>query len=256
LTASPSPPTAVFGSIGDAGLFRGLTIGPLIQADYTFQFDPTPKQATTSNTVTAGAFAQMAFGSPFVPAGFDNFRFRGGEVNGSTGTYFTTFVAEWIPVYGGPLYIGAAIPTGLSHLSLFFSPELMIQYDQLNGGPNTYLLLSTKSQDLRIGPQAVFQVSVPQVYADDPFWSRFAPFSALVSYHASWDSYSGSNYSWTSASVTYTLDVKTLASALLLNVDPKKVTGHFGITGSYGYGNSETTGNKTNQVKLGLSAKF
>jgi hypothetical protein len=38
--------------------------------------------------------------------------------------------------------------------------------------------------------------------------------------------------------------------------NPNKFLSHFGLTASYGYGNSEATGNKTNQVKLGLAAKF
>jgi hypothetical protein len=65
--------------------------------------------------------------------------------------------------------------------------------------------------------------------------------SALLSYHVAWDAYTGTNYYYAAASLTYTFDA---------------FGGHLGISASYGYGNSETTGNLTNQVKLGLSGKF
>jgi hypothetical protein len=40
---------------------------------------------------------------------------------------------------------------------------------------------------------------------------------------------------------------------LTVNLNPDD---HFAISASYGYGNSETTANKTSQIKLGLAAKY
>jgi hypothetical protein len=63
---------------------------------------------------------------------------------------------------------------------------------------------------------------------------------ATITYHLSSDTYTGRTCSW-------------MQSVLSYNSDPME---HFVISLTYGYGNSETTGNNTSQIKLGLAAKF
>jgi hypothetical protein len=225
----------------------GFSLGPYLQGDGTYQLQPTPSQSRTSDTLTAGAFAQLSLYNPFLRStgGIDNFRFRAGEVTANTGTLSTAFVGEWIPAYRlGPLNFGiqGGIPrTGIIYT---FSPEVMVQYDQLDGGPNKYLLFSSSYQALRIGPELVVQFAFdPQTlpsFIPSDVRSVLATTSALATYHSSSDVYSGREYSWTQASITYSFGND----------------GHFGISGSYGYGNSETTGNLTSQFKLGFSAKL
>jgi len=226
-----------------ATFFHGLSAGLFVQEDATYLFQPTATQSKTSDTITSGAYTQIALRDPFLRYGAEDlFRFRGGQVDGSTGTYYSTFVGEWIPAYG-PKYgnIGTVTDAGKNILYVF-APELMVQYDQLEGGPNKYLLFSSRNQDLRIGPEAVLQAwSTPSPSTPEPLKTFLAGTSTLITFHESWDSYTGRNFMWAAASITYTFDA---------------LSGHFGVSASYGYGNSETTGNLTNQVKLGLSAKF
>jgi hypothetical protein len=233
------------GNLGEP--FIGLSAALFVQEDAMYVFQPTSGQARTSDTITSGAFTQVNFTDPLFRGAQDAFRFRGGQVDGSTGSYYTTFIGEWFPIYterlGGPANFGSQVKVGNS-LWYVFSPELMVQYDHFGGGPNKYLLFSTNNEDLRIGPQGVLQlwedkdatVGLPSPLAD--FLSKT---TALLSYHLDWYAYTGRNYSYAAASVTYTFDA---------------LGGHVGVTASYGYGNSETTGNMTNQVKLGLSGKF
>jgi hypothetical protein len=239
------------GVVSQGNPFMGATAGVFVQANDTYLFQPTPAQTTNSDTITAGAFAQTALN--FFGHGYDLFRFRSGYVQGSTGAYFYSYVAEWVPVHakieeGQPVFNTPIIASVI--------PELMVQYDEFGGGPNKYVIFGFGREDLRIGPQVIMQFSLGNLYTRNPgdiAWAPLAPWSALVSYHASWDEYTGRNFSWTSASITYTFG----KIAHVDNDEPKDdKTGHVGLSLSYGYGNSETTGNLTNQVKLGLSVKF
>jgi hypothetical protein len=98
-------------------------------------------------------------------------------------------------------------------------------------------------------PQVALQLSLDEdkIPHSLPNWVRdfLGNTSALITNHETWDAYSNKQYSWTSVSFSY-----SFAN------NPNQTLSHFGVTLSYGYGNAEATGNKTNQVKLGLAAKF
>jgi hypothetical protein len=236
------------GNLGGPNPFIGLSAAVFVQTDGMYVFQPTPGQGPTSDTITSGAFTQVNFTDPFFRGAQDAFRFRGGQVDGSNGIYYTTFVGEWFPVYskalGGPANFGTESQEG-KVLRYVFSPELMMQYDQLEGGPNKYALFASRHEDLRIGPQAALQIwaenSNLPVGLPAPLASFLGNTSALITYHVAWDSYTGRNFSYAAASVTYTFPA---------------FGGHLGVSAAYAYGDSETTGNLTNQVKLGLSGKF
>jgi hypothetical protein len=225
----------------DPGLLA-LAMGPYVQGNGTYQFRSSNSPGVTSDTLAGGAFVQLGFNNSLV-GGQDYLRFRGGEQFGSSGVTSDSFVSEWLPVYGGPLHIGT--PGRLAGPIFFlFSPELMLQYDRLEDGPNKYLLFSAKNEALRVGPQLVarFWVNTDLLPVDlvSPIRTILDRTTVNMTYHASTDAYTGRDYSWALAGLTYNLDS----------------TGHFGISANYGYGNSETTGNKTSQVKIGLAAKF
>jgi hypothetical protein len=78
---------------------QNITVGPYVQANVTYQFQPTPSQAWTSDTITSGVFTQFAIDHP-TDKYFDYFRLRAGETDASIGSRSATFVGEWIPVYG------------------------------------------------------------------------------------------------------------------------------------------------------------
>jgi hypothetical protein len=227
----------------------GYSIGPYLQGDDTYQFEPTKTQAHNGDTPTAGGFGEIAFFNPFLPAGYDDFRIRDGEAFASTGTRSNSFVGEWIPSYQLGKYINVGLPNEIGHTGLYYivSPELMVQYDRLDRGPNNPTIFSTRNEALRIGPQVSMQFSLDQSRLPSSWPLAVRTFlgntSALITNHESWDEYSGREYSWTNVSVSYTLPSPNQPS-------------HLGITASYGYGNAEATGNKTNQVKLGLAVKF
>jgi hypothetical protein len=226
----------------------GYAFGPFVQGNDTYQLQPTSSQVPNGYTVTAGGFAEIAFNDPWTRSvqGIDDFRIRGGQVSSNTGTTSDSFVGEWIPSYvlGTPWNIGVPNHPAGSPLWYTAIPELMVQYDRLESGPNKFLLFGSRIEALRIGPQLAIQLSLAEnkIPTILPGWVRdfLVNSTVLVSNHVSWDVYTGKEYSWTSASLAYTF--------------PKFQ--HLGITLSYGYGNSEASGNRTNQVKLGFAVKF
>jgi hypothetical protein len=228
------------------GGFHGVSMGAYLQADDSYQFEPTKTQTYNGDTLTSGGFTEFSFNNPLINGihEIDDFRFRGGETFGSAGITSTTFVGEWIPSYTlGPVLI--AIPERIPNTALWatISPELMVQYDQLDSGPNKYTIFAARDEALRIGPQVMLTLNVQEdelPAALPKSWRSFiASTSATITNHESWDSYIGKEYSWTMVAFTYT------------NPDMP----NFGVTATYGYGNSEATGIKTNQVKLGLALK-
>jgi hypothetical protein len=218
---------------------RGLTAGLFVQGDVTYQFQPTPKQTRTSDTVTSGAFTQFAIGNSILRNGAeDYFRIRGGETDASSGSRSATFVGEWIPVYQP----GIGLQKSFGNLTYVFSPELMVQYDEFLGGPNKAALFFAQDRALRVGPELVLQSWLTPPDGTAPFLKGLlSATSSSITFHEAWDAYTGRNYMWVAASLTYTFEA---------------LNSHFGISAGYGYGNSEATGTLTNQVKLGLSAKF
>jgi hypothetical protein len=238
------------GVVSEKSPFMGATVGVFAQASDTYLFQPTPSQSTNSDTLTAGAFTQIALNNTILRQGYDVFRLRGGYVQASTGAYFYSYVAEWFPTYG---FLGQGVRLFNTPINSVFTAELIAQYDRFGGGPNKYVIFADGHQDLRIGPQALLQLSLDRLFSSSPTdmaWASLAPWSALISAHTSWDDYTGRNFYWASASVTYTFGTKAQID------NAKAEAGHIGVTLSYGYGNSETTGNLMSQVKLGLSAKF
>jgi hypothetical protein len=216
---------------GNGTGFLGLLLAPFVQFDGTHLFGSLPTSGQNTDTVTVGGVAEFGFGKENGEASY--FRLRGGEIYGSTGITSNTFVGEWLLVY--PNVFHDFVPVGRFNIRL--DPELMVQYDSLISGPKSYRLFSTNDYALRIGPQATILVTV-----FDPIWEPFTGFwnktFLTLTYHAAVDTYAERNYYLALGTVTY-------------NIIP-----NIGIALSYGYGNSETTGNNTSQIKLGLSGKF
>ncbi len=224
---------------GDGEPFLGVVLGPYVQGTGMYQFESSSAPSKTIDTVTTGGYAEF---------GFDNrlnwqnyFRIRGGEVYGNSGMIGSdTVIGEWMPVYD-PLHIGTSWYIKDTKIEYQFSPELMVQYDQLVYGPKKYLLFSTNNDALRIGPEGVLKLWVDSRHISDPILETIAERTNIsITYHASWDTYSGRSYSWLQPVLTYNLDSE----------------GHFALSAGYGYGNSETTANMTSQLKLGLAGKF
>jgi len=235
----------------------GFSVAPYLQGNDTYQFQPTKSQAINGDTVTAGGFAEIAFVNPFLKAaanpltvGFDDFRIREGAAFASTGTRSDSFVFEWIPSYQLGRYRNIGLPNEIGASALYYtiSPELMVQYDHLDGGPNKNLIFSTNNQALRVGPEVVLQFNIEKDALPTSVPKLLREFlgntSALITNHESWDTYTGKEYSWTAISVSYTFPG--------YNNGPS----HLGVSTSYGFGNSEATGNVTRQAKLGLAVKF
>ena len=230
--------------------FNGISVGAYVLGSGAYSFQPTASQTSTSDTVTAGLFTQTSFGNPLIGmlpegGGYDSFRLRGGEVTSSTGTFSTSLVGEWFPVYTvwGPLRFGDKYNIQGTPLYYVLNPELMVQYDRYDSGPNKYLLFAVNSEALRVGPQIAAQLGINEKYLPQisPQIRDFlGATTALFSYHTSWDIYTHREYSFTSISATYTFGANH----------------NFGLTAGYSTGNSEATGNIGSQVKLGLSAKL
>jgi len=142
----------------------GASFGPFVQGDDTYQFEPSKSQTPNGDTITAGGFGEVASKNPFARSvgGIDDFRIRGGEVLGSTRTTSDSLVGEYIPSYQfpRPFTIGNTAEIGDTPLLYTFSPEVMVQYDLLESGPNKYMLFSSKNEALRVGPEVVFNLYV------------------------------------------------------------------------------------------------
>jgi hypothetical protein len=234
-----------------AGVFRvyspansdliGVAFGPYVQGSEGYKFETPNSASMTMDTITAGGFAEFAFKSPLALYGRDYFRIHGGEEFGNSGITSTTITGEWLPVYGPGIGTQYHFPrVGQTIVDFQLSPELMVQYDQLQTGPNKYFLFAENNEALRVGPEFVLKLWLDS--ATVPVSLRtFADQSTVsITYHAAVDAYSGRDYSWVQAVFTYNL-----------NQD-----GNVALSASYGYGNSEMTGNITNQIKLGLAGKL
>jgi hypothetical protein len=224
----------------------GYSMGAYVQGNDTHQFDPTKTQAINGHTVTPGAFGEVFFMDPTGLLMHD-IRIRGGEAFSSTGTRSDTVVAEWFPTYhsNNLRYANTNLPVeiGSSALWYTFSPEIMVQYDQYAGGPNSYTIFSSRFEAARIGPQFVFLFNVDK--GSLPQGAEFiGNMSLQVTNHESWDTLSHRGYTWSSLALNYTIP------------GADKQPSHFGVSATYGYGNAESNGNKTSQIKLSLTAKY
>jgi hypothetical protein len=236
-----------------AATLMGYSVGAYVQGNDTYQFQPTSTQQYNGDTVTPGAYGEIALRNPINELhGFDNFRLHGGEAFASTGTRSDSLVAEWIPAYSIARYLSPGEPQriGTSPLSYVFSPELMVQYDHFEGGPKTATLFSSRFDALRVGPQFVLQLRPNEKITSVAGGDFFAGSSLVFTNHESWDEYTGKEYMWTSVAWNYTF--KQVAVFGL----PADLSPHFGLSVSYGFGNSEQTGNLTKQFKIGLAAKL
>lgn len=221
--------------------FLGLAVGPFIQGDGTNQFEMSGSPNKSTDTVTAGGVAEFGvrqyFGADHAADSY--FRIHGGEAFAPSGVTTNAFTGEWLPTIAD-LRIHYPFPIG-PYFTARFDPELMVQYDQLEAGKPKYLLFSSQNSALRIGPQLSLWLHVaPLTIYPEPIREFFRDSFLTATYHVSQDIYSGRNYSWSLVTLTH-------------NLDPK---GNFGISVSYGFGNSEMTGNRTDQVKVGLSGKL
>jgi hypothetical protein len=229
---------AVYRFNGNHDPFIGIAVAPFVQLDGTNQFPSESAAFATNDTVTPGGLIELGtkhFG------GESYFRVRDGEVFAPQGIASNSFVAEWIPSFPD-LYIHNPIHNVAGLFNIGFDPELMIQYDALNWGPNKYLLFATSNSALRIGPEAVFWFGLqPSELKYSAFFNNIVKTTFLgITYHASEDTDSGRKYSWVLATLTH-------------NFTPD---GAYAISASYGYGNAEQTANPTSQVKVSFSAKF
>ncbi len=226
---------------------RFWTLPPYLQGTGTYQFQSPSAASQTTDTVTPGGFVEVGLKDPFIALARDYFRVHAGEQYGSSGISSTSVVGEWLPVYGNvfqqfavgtPSYIPFAFSKPI--VDYLFAPELMVQHDTLQIGPQKYLLFSTNNQAVRIGPEAVLKLWLDQTTVPLALQTAAQRTTLSVTYHASWDTYSGRNYSWLQTVFTYNL-----------NDD-----GNIAASASFGYGNSETTANMTSQIKLGLAGKY
>ena len=242
------------------GDFHGFAVGSYLLADDTYQFEPTSSQAHNGSTLTPGGFGEVAFRDPFLNFAEDDIRVRGGEAYASTGAWSDTIVGEFIPRYFlgrldyHLLNIGYWQPfEPASPYYYNIQPELMVQYDHLNGGPNKALIFSSRDEAMRVGPQFVLLLANDKdKLPDGPFKTLLANSSINVTNHELWDTYTGRFYTWSAISATYTIPNSILGI-------PENIFGLqtplVGVTGSVGYGNSELTGNKTAMIKIGLAIK-
>jgi hypothetical protein len=221
------------------GTFLGTVFGPYLQGNASYQFASGNMDSKTTDTLTGGAFLQTGF-DDLTGRGTNYFRIRGGEAIGSTGIVTNTIVGEWLPVYDR-LFIGTQQNVTGTRVEYVFAPELMFQYDSLASGTNKYLLFTAHDEALRVGPQVVLKFWYDPIYVNDPILKAFLQQSTVsLTFHSSWDAYLGRNYNWFQSTFTYNLTE----------------TGNYAVSASYGCGNSETTGNQTSQIKVGLAAKF
>jgi hypothetical protein len=234
---------------GEGVFVKGFSIGPYIQFDDTYQFQPTGTQLYNGYTLTPGGFVELALWNQF-GLGIDNFRVREGGVFVNTGTTSDSFVGEWIPVYQLGRYRNLGLPNQLGSSALWytFSPELMVQYDHFDSGSKTAAIFASGVEALRIGPQAMLQLVIDQNSLPSGWPAALRAFfgnsSVILTNHESWDQYTGKEYSWTAVSYNYTFP------------GADKQPSHLGLSASYGFGNMESSGNFAKQVKLGLAAKF
>jgi hypothetical protein len=220
------------------GNLQGISVGAFAQLNDTLQFEPSKTQAANADTITAGLVAETDF---HALGGTHFLRIRGGEAFASSRSTSNSIVGEWIPVYATKEFLGQDIgfPTYEGNgIWVTFLPELMVQYDELAVGTSTNTLFASRAEALRVGPQLVVKLSLDQKDAS-AFLKPFVNFSATLTNHESWDVYTNRYFTWNSIAVTYT--------------DPRFK--NIGITASYGNGNSEATGNQTNQFKIGIAIK-
>jgi hypothetical protein len=221
--------------------------GVFVQGDGTYQYQPTPTQAHTSDTLTEGGFAQFGIANKLLDpqiAATDYFRIRGGETEATIGYNAATFVAEWIPHYKFNNEFAFGYARYLGALGYTFSPEVMVQYDEFLNGSSKPALFSSDNRALRVGPQIVLTSWIQSPDGISPELAKIIDaMSAMLTFHESWDTYTDKNYRWVLASLSY-------------NVAAPNNSGAFGVTVSYGYGNSEVTGALTSQAKLGFSYKY
>lgn len=234
---------------------KGYSIGPYLQFDDTYQFEPSKAQDTNGYTMTPGAFGEVLFRTGGI---YSDIRLRDGEAFANTSvagqSRANAFVAEWSPSFAlGP---GAAIGFSREFLNTpiyyVIVPELMVQHDHLDEGPSAATIFSTSRESLRVGPQVALQLQLnPADLGHDWFSEILGSTTTSVTNHESWDEYSNRQYTWTQVSFTYTPQPRGAGSS-----PPGVNAPAFGVIASYGYGNAEASGIKTNQIKIGLAVKF
>jgi len=224
---------------------QGVMLGPYLQGNGTYQIPSGGQAEKKTDLYTAGGFLQVGLSNDLVQ-GQDYFRIRAGQARSNAAITYTTVVGEWLPyygkVFGSPIPIGGVSSLTGGHLFYSLQPEIMIQYDHLDEGKNSYTIFSRKSEDLRVGPQLTLKLWVntglePKITAQ-PLQTFLDNSAISLTYHGDVDAQSGARYSWAQAVYLY-------------NSDP-----HYALSLSYGYGNMEATGNMASQVKIGLAAKY
>ena len=100
------------------------------------------------------------------------------------------------------------------------------------------IVFSGDSDSLRIGPQATLTVSAFRPGPKSLF--DIARLSGNVAYAWAQEVYSGDDYEWLAASITYNIDDE----------------GHLGLVGGYEKGVNQLTGEEMDLVKVTLSAKY
>jgi len=223
---------------------QGLMVAPYIQGDGTYQFSNETLPTKGTDTLTYGVFTQFAFLTQNDV--FNGFRFRAGDVTGSSGINSTSLVGEWLPAfYTDWGAVGLPQPARVLPLIYEFDFDLMTQYDRLNYGKNSYRLFVNNDDALRGGPLLTLktQLNAKCEHEDsgcapelaDTFLDKLV---ASVSLHTSIDVLTSRTYLITTANVTYNANK------------------YVGIFASYSYGNAEATGNLSSQIRGGLALKF
>ncbi len=212
---------------GDYDSFLGLTVAPYVAIDRETHSNPKAKDV---DTLAGGGSAEVGF------VGFGGLQFLRGRVAAVSDQIKSTTslaaTAEWLPVYGD-WCIGYPCAIPGTPLIFRFQPELEMQYDAMpNGSVSAF---SGMGRSLRVGPAATLIMK--------SFGSQIAFFdklSAKFTYHWDKELYSGKDYDWFDASLTY-------------NIDPQ---GLVGVSAGYQRGNNEYTGAPVDLFTLALTAKY
>jgi len=221
----------IFGDYGNEGRPSLLAayVAPYVQVDKTFN-SAVSQRANNTDTVAAGLKAE--WGVDNLLGGQQYFRIGGaGVFDRLDDTTAISFSGEWIPVYDRYIHH----PETLFGLLVYrFNPVLLAQYDSTTD-KGKVLLFSGRDQSFRIGPQlTLYLQALPRVI---PILSDF---HANLTYHWSYETYSGRRFHWFDSALGYNLDR----------------AGHVGLNLIYRKGTEELTGKEVDSAKVVLSGKI
>jgi hypothetical protein len=174
-----------------------------------------------------------------VLGGTQYFRFRPAINTSWTGDpHSWSLTAEWQPLYNSPGNgINISSANGLGPLTWELDPIARLIYSRRLGNDDSPIFADSDTA-IRLGPVLALTVAPQQDDAVVPAWLQRASF--FTTYEWLYDLNSGSDYSLFSSGLNFALDKD----------------GHTAIKLSYLHGDTEETGEFTDQVKAGLTARW